>query len=275
MPTRKKPAPAARKAAASPASDQHVRRTASGQLTQRSSQEVGVDGKLQEALLGCLPLFGEHWGAHLALFLKRQALSRLIYYYELYKRIVHVPGVICEFGVQWGATLATLSSLRGMFEPFNHSRKIVGFDTFEGFATVGAADGTATRRGDYATGEQYQVVLEELLSMHESLSPLSHIKKHELVKGDASETVPQWLCDNPHAIIAMAIFDMDVYAPTKAALTAILPRLTKGSLLVFDELSCQHFPGETVALSEVLGIPNLRLRRFEHQPFCSFAVYGE
>jgi hypothetical protein len=67
---------------------------------------------------------------------------------------------------------------------------------------------------------------------------------------------------------------MDIYRPTKAALEMILPRLTKGSMLVFDELNCEFFPGETQALAEVLGLGNLRLERFPHQPFCAFAEFG-
>ena len=118
-------------------------------------------------------------------------------------------------------------------------------------------------------------MLEKLLDIHEAFCPVSHKKKFQLIKGDASVTVKQWLSDNPSAIIGMAIFDMDVYKPTKDVLEAILPRLTKGSLLVFDELNCPHFPGETRAVDEVLEINNLRLRHFPHQPYCAWAVYGE
>jgi hypothetical protein len=44
---------------------------------------------------------------------------------------------------------------------------------------------------------------------------------------------------------------------------------------VFDELNCPHFPGETQALMEVLDLNKLRLRRFPHQPYCAWALYGE
>ena len=47
-----------------------------------------------------------------------------------------------EFGVRWGQNLVTLSNLRGIYEPFNYSRKIIGFDTFEGFPSVHEKDGT-------------------------------------------------------------------------------------------------------------------------------------
>ena len=73
------------------------------------------------------------------------------------------------------------------------------------------------------------------------------------MKGDAVHTVPAWFDAHPEALVSLAIFDFDIYAPTKAALLAVKPRLFKGSVLVFDELSDDVFPGETVAVQEVLG----------------------
>jgi len=63
--------------------------------------------------------------------------------------------------------------------------------------------------------------------------------------------------------------------PTKDVLEKIIPRLTKGSLLIFDELNCPHFPGETAAVQEVLGLNNLTLKRHPHQSYCAWTVYGE
>jgi hypothetical protein len=68
---------------------------------------------------------------------------------------------------------------------------------------------------------------------------------------------------------------MDLYKPTRDVLETILPRLTRGSVLVFDELNCPRFPGETTALAEVLGLDNLRLRRDPHQPYCAWAIWGD
>jgi macrocin-O-methyltransferase TylF-like protien len=246
-----------------------------GEITQQSGDEHGKTQRLFEIQQTVLPQMGNHWNIHQTVFLKRQSLSRLIYYYELYQKVVDIPGVICEFGIQWGATLAALVNLRGMLEPFNHSRLIYGFDTFEGFVQLDAIGADLSSPGDYSTTEGYCRTLEEILQLQESGSPLSHIKKFELVPGDASQTIVPWLERNPHAIVAMAIFDMDVYKPTRDVLEAILPRLTRGSLLVFDELNCAHFPGETTAVQEVIGLNKLKLRRFPHQPFCTWAVFGE
>lgn len=254
--------------------DNSVHRLGS-RLSQISEKEIADDEELLQIAADLLPHYGLHWNAHSVVTLRRQTLSRLIYYTELYKQILDVPGVICEFGVMWGATLSTLVNLRGIFEPYNHSRRIIGFDTFEGFASVHDKDGGYSAQGDYATQDGYETTLERILNLHEQNAPISHVKKFELVKGDASVSITGWLEKNPHAIVSMAIFDMDIYQPTKVALEAILPRLTKGSLLVFDELNCPHWPGETLALQEVLGANNLRLRRFPHQAYCSWAVFGE
>lgn len=247
--------------------------TESREFTQRSSSESSADDCLFDLARALLPKFGPFWNSHQTLLLKRQSLSRLIYYYELYKLIVDVPGVICEFGVQWGSTMSTLINLRGMFEPYNHSRHIFGFDTFEGFATVTDQDGGYSNVGDYATEQGFEETLEQVLALQESFSPLSHIRKFQLIKGDASKTIYSWLEQNKHAIISMAILDMDVYQPTRDVLEAILPRLTKGSVLVFDELVAPNWPGETIAVQEVLGLSRLRLRRHPHQPHCAYAVF--
>ena len=194
----------------------------------------------------------------------------------MYKQIVGVTGCILEFGVQWGATLAQLISLRGMYEPYNNGRHIYGFDTFEGFVNTSEdKDGTHLSDGDYRVYEGYEKKLEEILSLHEANCPLSHIRKYSLIKGDASLTSIKWLKDNPHAIVAMVIFDMDIYQPTKDALEAIIPRLTKGSVLVFDELNCSRFPGETQALDKVLSINKVKLQNDAHQPNCAWAVWGD
>lgn len=243
--------------------------------TEKSSEEIVLNTRLLEILNPLLPKLGSHWNYHSLLALKRQSLSRLLYFNDLYQKILDIPGVICEFGVQWGASMVQLINLRGIYEPYNFSRKIIGFDTFEGFSETCLEDGRFHSVGDYSTISGYEQTLAEVLMLHESASPLPHIKKFELVKGNASQTIDVWLKSNPHAIISMAIFDFDMYLPTRNVLKKIIPRLTKGSLLVFDELNCKHFPGETLALDEVVGINNLALRRHPHQPYCSWAVFGE
>jgi hypothetical protein len=198
---------------------------------------------------------------NLGLFIKRQDLSRILFMHELYKRIIDVPGVVIEFGARWGQNLALFESFRGIYEPFNHTRKIVGFDTFEGFPALDAKDGGAVEVGDYSVTEQYEDYLARVLDYHEQESPIPHIRKYRLVKGDASVEIGRYFEENPETVVALAYFDMDIYEPTKKCLEAIRDRVTKGSVIGFDELNLHDFPGETRAVQEVLGLDRYRIVR--------------
>ncbi len=210
------------------------------------------------------PLPDDELLSNLGLFLTSKTLSRVLFFYEIYRKVVHSHGIIAEFGVRWGQTLAIMTALRGIFEPFNRHRKIVGFDTFAGFIGMGDKDGEQSHcaDGSFSVPAGYEDYLGSLLGLQEKLNPISHLTKFELVKGNAVETVPAYLRKHPETIISLAIFDFDIYEPTRAALEAIQPCLCKGSILVFDELCDDVFPGETVALREILGLNRVRIQRF-------------
>lgn len=246
-----------------------------GELVSRTNDYSTRLNKLHEIATKLLPIYGPYWHRHSVVTMRVEALARTLYYNNLYQKIIDVPGVICEFGVQWGATLSQLVNLRSIYEPYNYSRTIYGFDTFSGLKNVRAEDGALASEGDYAVDNEYERTLEEILHLLEADSPIGHLKKFALIKGDASVTIDTWLDQNPHAIISMAIFDMDIYEPTKIVLEKIIPRLTKGSLLVFDELNYSAFPGETTAVNEVLGLNNITLKRTPLQPHCAWAVFGD
>lgn len=250
-------------------------KTRHGEVSSGSTAEAANSQALYDLARELLPQYGDNWNLHSLVTMNRMTMARVLYYNELYQKILNIPGVICEFGVQWGATLALLTNLRALYEPYNISRTLFGFDTFEGFTALDAKDGDKVRQGDYRSRPDYEATLAEILRIQENFSPRPHVTKFELVKGDASATVDGWLERNPHAAIAMAIFDMDVYKPTRDVLEKIRPRLVKGSLLVFDEFSCIHFPGETAAVQEVLGLNSLSLRRSPLQTYCAWTVFGE
>jgi hypothetical protein len=209
---------------------------------------------------------------NLGLYLTRQTLSRINFMQKLYAMIVPVHGVIMEFGVRWGQNMALFSTLRGMHEPFNYNRRIIGFDTFLGFPAVTSEDGDLVKSGDYAVVADWQQELDTLLDIHTQSSPIPHKRKHELVQGDATLSLPAYLRDHPETLIAMAYFDFDIYKPTRDCLEAILPYLTRGSVLAFDELNTPEFPGETVAVREVLGLSRYAIRRDPSNPLTSYLV---
>lgn len=211
---------------------------------------------------------------NLGLFINRQAFSRMLFMHELYKKIINVNGVIMEFGVRWGQNLALFESFRGIYEPYNYTRKIIGFDTFCGFPSIHPKDRESDiiTIGGYSVTEGYEEYLKEVLDYHEQESPASHIQKYQLVKGDVMVTIDKYLEDNPETIIAFAYFDLDLYEPTRKCLEAIRERLTKGTVLGFDELNWRDAPGETLALKEVLGLSKYKIRRSPLLPATAYIV---
>jgi hypothetical protein len=218
--------------------------------------------------------------SNLGLYINSKSLSRILFMDHLYKQIVDVMGSVVEFGTRWGPNAAQFSALRGIYDPFNRHRKIVAFDTFTGFPGIDDKDemsssGTGFNmmtEGHLTCTEGYEDYLEKVMEFQEQDNPLNHIKKFELVKGDATKTIHEYLDRNQETIIALAYFDFDVYKPTKICLEAIKDRLVKGSVVGFDELNDPDSPGETQAVMEVFGLNNIRLKRFSHTSRCSYFV---
>lgn len=215
--------------------------------------------KLKEA-----PIPDDQLLSNLGLFLDSKSLSRILFMNYLYSKIIDVQGVIFDFGTRWGQNMALFSSLRGVYEPFNRHRKIIGFDTFTGFPAISYLDGHSSMMqvGQLSVGENYDAYLSEVLSIHDHLGPLSHVQKFDIRKGDAFVELDQYLIQFPETIVAMAYFDFDLFNPTLHCLSMIKNRLTKGSVLGFDELNDTDSPGETLALMRVFDLNKIAIRRF-------------
>jgi Macrocin-O-methyltransferase (TylF) len=212
--------------------------------------------------------------SNLGLFLESKNLARILFMDFLYRQILDVHGVVMEFGTRWGQNIALFAALRGLYEPFHRHRKLVAFDTFRGFPAVRPEDGASSmmRAGQLAVTDGYAGYLERILSIHEQLSPLGHLRKFELRAGDATVEIDRYLAQSPETIVALAYFDFDLYEPTRECLERIRPRLTRGSVVAFDELNDPDSPGETLALMEVFGLEQVRLRRLPHVARCSYFV---
>jgi|SRR5688572_20041802 len=207
-------------------------------------------------------------------FASRQAIGKFLARYEIFKKIIGVNGSIVECGVLHGGGLLTYAKLSSLFEPANHVRKIIGFDTFAGFPSISSKD-TAGNSSHLEVGGLTGSSRDDVaaaVELYDANRPLSHIPKIELVQGDLTVTAPQYLKDNPHLVVALLYLDVDLYEPTLAALRTFVPRMPKGAVIVFDELNARMFPGETVAVDEALGIRNVRIERFPFDSYVSYCV---
>jgi hypothetical protein len=240
----------------------------------RSAEENAIREKFVQHFRNC-PLPDHEILQNLGLFLSSKNLARILFMDHLYQQIVDVHGIVMECGTRWGQNIALFSALRGIYEPFNRMRKIVGFDTFEGFTPLVEKDAKGhplIKPGGFATTEGYVDYLDGIMSYHENDNPMSHVKKFELCKGDAVIEIDNFFHRSPETIVALAYFDFDIYEPTKACLQAIRPHLVKGSILAFDELSDLDSPGETIALDEVFGLNNIKLRRYRYAARVSYFI---
>jgi Macrocin-O-methyltransferase (TylF) len=208
-------------------------------------------------------------------FASRQAISKFLVRYEIFRQILEVNGSIVECGVLHGAGLFTFAKLSSIFEPVNHTRKIIGFDTFEGFPGVSDEDrgtGSSSHLSAGGLAGSNLADLERAVTLFDANRNLAHIPKVELVKGDLTVTGPEYVRKNPHLVVSLLYLDMDIYQPTKVALQTFLPRMPKGAIVAFDELNTSTFPGETIALQETIGIANLQLKRHPIDPYISYAI---
>ena len=245
----------------------------SGVLTFDSSVEVSSRADLL-GLMRNTAVVEDQVPANLGLFLDGKNLSRILLMDHLYKQIVDTQGVVMDFGTRWGHNMTLFQTLRSIYEPFNRHRLVLGFDTFEGFPSVAPEDGDSDLMfpGNLGVGAGYTDYLQKLLDTHESMNPLAHLQKNQIVKGDAVKTLADYLSKNPQTIVSLAYFDFDIYEPTKKCLELIKPRLSKGSIVAFDELNDKDSPGETVALMEVFGLQNIRLQRYRYASRVSYFV---
>jgi hypothetical protein len=202
-------------------------------------------------------------------------IGRFLAKSRIFERVLSVPGSIVECGVFNGGGTMTWATLSAILEPLNHVRRVIGFDTFQGFVATGASDADSSDNPHAVAGGLAADSAEDIAAsaaIFDLYRPLGHIPKVELVKGDALTTIPEYLDRNPHLVVSLLYMDFDLYEPTKRAIERFVPRMPRGAVIAFDQLNHRAWPGETSALVDSIGIRSLKLERFPFQPQIAFAV---
>lgn len=196
------------------------------------------------------------WDAYNELLLhgSLDRFTKMLARYELYKRIIDLPGDIVECGVFKGAGTLYWAKLTQIFNSLS-LRRIVGFDTFEGYPT------STSHQYDQVSGAAF------IKEAHFSGNPIDAIytaarnsnieHRVELVAGDATITIKDYVMRNPGFRIAMLYLDFDVYEPTIIALEALYPLVVPGGLVVFDEYAIRGW-GESDAADQFFATRNVR-----------------
>ena len=208
-----------------------------------------------------------------SLYTPRQDLTNFLVRYEIFKRVLTIQGSIAECGVLRGGGLMAWAQLSAIFEPANHQRRVVGFDTFSGFPKLSEKDAKSESEEAHSGGlaaDSYDH-LRECVELFDSNRFIGHVPKVELVRGDAKETIPQYVKDNPQLVVSLLYLDFDIYEPTLAALKHFVPRMPKGAVIAFDELNLKDWRGESIAVLESLKLRDYRIERCSFGSVMSFA----
>jgi len=198
---------------------------------------------------------------------RRQWLKRFLAHVELFKMTLDVPGDIAELGVFRGLGLMTWANLLEAYCIGDRTKVVYGFDNWRGFTHFDPADGNPVAEAHKMIGEfnpePFRQELMDAIAIFDQDRFIPWKARVKLVDGQIEETVFKFVEENPGVRFSLIHFDCDLYAPTKAALEALWPRVSRGGILLFDEYGIHDWPGETKAVDEFLADkPGLRLQTF-------------
>ncbi|OHE71994.1 MAG: dTDP-6-deoxy-L-hexose 3-O-methyltransferase [Verrucomicrobia bacterium GWC2_42_7] len=233
-----------------------------------------VEGEKNRACFDKNPEKWEQKMENFPKYVKKQNITRFLALYELFKQVINVKGSIIECGVFQGFGLMSFAKISSILEPTNLTRRIYGFDSFEGFPKVSDKD-ISSHNGHVKEGDLYASSYEELnnlIEIYDSTRFLGHIPKVNLIKGNAEESIPHFVENNPHLVVSLLFLDFDLYEPTMAALKHFVPRMPRGAIIAFDELDNPLWPGETLAMLDFFDKKVPKLQRFDFDPYISYCI---
>ncbi len=184
----------------------------------------------------------------MGLFLRSALLARIFAIADIYKLIVDIPGSIFDIGTWRGQTAVVCENLRAIFEPLHFNRRIVCFDTFEGYQGFSDKDKASDlhQDGTYSlAGESYAGFLRDLLVLHEKSNAMGHNNgKHKVIVGDCRVEIPAFFKENQNEFVALAFFDVNAYDPTAKAFDDVWARMVPGGVVAFWQLTRTSVPAE-------------------------------
>src|SRR5690242_18911859 len=143
----------------------------------RTQSELAVGKKIEGIFDSCLDPV-EIKLENFPKYVRRQHLKRFLAMYEIFKLALPVKVSIIECGVFKGFSVMAWAKLSTILEPENLTRRIYGFDSFEGFPSVAEKDSNvvAMPEAGELSGNSYDELL-ELINEYDKDRFLGHIDK--------------------------------------------------------------------------------------------------
>lgn len=159
-------------------------------------------------------------------------VGEAVYIVEHLRRALRVPGDVCEFGCNEGAT----SRLIANEILADASRALWLFDSFEGLPPPSEKDRLIDDIGGLGSMERYRGAMrarEEQVREKLALVPFP-ASRTRIVKGWIDQTLARPLPDVPERV-AFAYVDFDFYEPIKVALEFLDRAMPPGGFVVVDD----------------------------------------
>jgi len=192
-------------------------------------------------------------------------ISKLLIQHELFLMSRDIPGDIIECGVFKGTSLIRFATLRELYK--KKSRRIVGFDTFGKFPSAEFSKDVKLRSKFVKQSGNESISTNQLMRILKNKKIDTNV---ELIKGDITKTIPEYLERYPKLKISLLNLDVDLYEPSKVILENFYPRLTKGGVLILDDYGV--FPGETKAVNEFSRNKKIKIRKFNFRKTPTYII---
>ena len=204
---------------------------------------------------------------HYQSFIQRRDLPRLIAHYELFKKIINVPGSIIEIGVNYGQGLLTFANLLETFCCSDRTRIAIGFEAGNGYKKFSSYDKkmkafAEKNNNDFSPSQK---LLEELIEIKTADNLLKGVPRAKIIFGDVVQTLPKFMKDNGGLRLSMLYIDVNLYEPTKYSLEYLYPLVVPGGIVAFNGYAAGLHNGESKAVDDFLNSSNykIEMKKFE------------
>ena len=193
----------------------------------------------------------------------------------LLNQVKDIPGDIVECGVFKGTGVVSFLKIKKFLCPNSH-KKVVGFDFFDTKSLLEGlteqdkeAMGTLFDGRNFSHEDGFVSYLKETIN---SYGFLDH--EFDLIKGDISKTMKDYISDKPGFKISLLYIDLDVEKPTYDALAASWDRMSKGGVVVFDEYA-YHCWSESIGVDRFFKDKGVEIKSLNFMAPTAYVIKGD
>ena len=199
-------------------------------------------------------------------YLRTQDFARMLFYKEIYEKIIDIQGEIHLLGVANGSTLFILAHLAEILEPLNTTRRIVGFDLFgsldEAYYPITSQDNEYYENNPKPSCSSYITLKNQV----ENFNKNTRIYPEEsllLVKGDASVEYSKY-CEKNYPIISSLFLHIELYEVEKIVMNLAKKFLSKNAIVCSSTLGFYKSKAVTKAVDECFNLGSISIKRSKY-----------